>query len=136
MNKQLPYHPRVSASDTQRRTLTPHELKAAAILSAHFGQEVVFISAARGYKLKTPDVEMNGQMWEIKCPRGNSTKTTVKQQLKRGKHQSRNIILATFATPLWDKFIIKEVKRLIDSKDVRVHKLVVIDKNLRIHIVK
>ncbi len=123
-------------SDTQAKTVTSGELEIAHMLAVHFRCDVTFISPSRGYKVKTPDIEMNGREWEIKCALGNSKKTTIRRLLRRGKRQSPNIVLATYATALTDTFILKEIKKLEASGDVRLQKLIIIDKMKRVRIVK
>ena len=51
-----------------------HELETAAIL-AKFGHDVTFIMPSRTKGAKTPDIEMDGIDWEMKCPTGGGRRT-------------------------------------------------------------
>lgn len=131
-----PSRAQVYVTPLQRATLQPYEIATAEILSVYFQCQVTFMTARNAYKIKTPDIEMNGQMWELKNPHGSSKRHTIKDQLKRGKQQSRNIVIDTGMTPLSDEFLMKEALRRLKNKDTRIHKLILIDKNKRVHILK
>ena len=126
----------IHITEAQSKTVSIDELETARILAIYFNTEVTFIDARNAYLTKTPDVEMNGRLWEFKHPRGSSKKHTIKDQLKRGKRQSRNIVINTQSTPLGDDFIIKESTRRLLNKDARIQKLIIIDKNMQVHILK
>jgi hypothetical protein len=106
------------------------------ILGGQFKREVQFVAARNGYKLKTPDIKMDGQLWELKSPVGHSRKNTVRRQLKRGRRQSRNIVIATQATELDDDFIEKELRRILKSGDMTIRRLIMVDKDGRVRILK
>ena len=69
-----------------------HEIEAAWIIARHYNRAVDFLRPVDDYKRKTPDIVMNGQLWEIKSPIGKS-KNTIERQIKRAVKQSRNIIV-------------------------------------------
>lgn len=54
-----------------------HEVEVAWIVAKHFKFVVEFLQPRIGYRMKTPDIVMNGVMWEIKSPTGFSKKYTV-----------------------------------------------------------
>jgi hypothetical protein len=80
-----------------------------------------------GYKTKTPDIVMNGVMWEIKSPTGSSKKSTIEYQFK-GLKQSRNLVIDGRRTKLGDAFIEDQIKREI-TRHSRVGKVVFIAKS-------
>jgi len=62
------------------------------VLERHYNRAVDFLCPVDDYKRKTPDIVMNGQLWEIKSPIRKS-KNTIKRQIKRAVKQSCNIIV-------------------------------------------
>lgn len=79
---------------------------------------------------------MNGQLWELKNPVDDSKKYTIKRQLKRGKRQSRNIVIDSARTSLDDGFVRREITNILKVREVRVHHLILIDKKRRVYIFK
>lgn len=65
-----------------------HELQTAAVFLAQ-GFDVEFIVPSRTRGSKTPDVMIDGVLWEIKSPLGHGKKT-VEKQLQRASKQSKN----------------------------------------------
>jgi hypothetical protein len=72
--------------------LEKHEVDAAWILARHYNAVIEFLRRVDGYKISTPDIVMNGVLWEIKSPEGKSKKN-IERQVKRALKQSRNIII-------------------------------------------
>lgn len=68
----------------------PHELKTAEAL-ANAGYTVEFIKKSDKNYEKTPDVLLNGVLWEMKAPEGSLMKR-VEKNIRRGLDQSCNII--------------------------------------------
>lgn len=96
-----------------------HELDTADVFLAA-GFDVEFIAPSRTKGSKTPDVKINGVLWEIKSPLG-STKKTVERQLQRAGKQSKNIIFDSRRTKLDDTYIEKEVRRQLNlSKSIKI----------------
>jgi len=101
-----------------------HELETAAVFLAQ-GFDVEFIVPSRTKGSKTPDVKIDGILWEIKSPTG-SGKKTVEKQLQRAGKQSKNIILDgrrskleddAFKKELHKKFaLVRSIKRIIFIK--------------------
>jgi len=104
-----------------------HELAVAWILAKHYNCLVEFLRPVAGYRTKTPDVVMNGVMWEIKSPTGNSRKSTVEYQFK-GLKQSRNLVLDGRRTRLSDVFIESQIRQEI-VRHSRVGKVLFIAKS-------
>jgi len=86
-----------------------HEIEAALILSRHYKCSVEFLIPVNDYKRKSADVVMQGVIWELKSPMGDSKKNTIERQFKKGTKQSRNIVLDTRRTKLDDLEIEKKV---------------------------
>jgi len=51
-----------------------------------------FLAASQTKGVRTPDIEINGMEWEIKCPRNNG-KYTVLHMMQSASKQSSNIIV-------------------------------------------
>lgn len=69
----------------------PHEEQTASAL-ARAGRTVEFIPHREGYRLKTPDIVMDGVEWEMKAPKASGQKT-FDRVLRRAVRQSRNVII-------------------------------------------
>jgi hypothetical protein len=66
-----------------------HEMAAALIVAAHFKTDITFL---RPGKYRTPDLDVNGEKWELKSPIGDGKKT-MENNLRSAKQQSKNIII-------------------------------------------
>ena len=67
-----------------------HELEVANYF-AGLGKDIKFIEPARIKGAHTPDIEMDGIAWEIKCPKGKS-KRTIENNFRHAVRQSHYII--------------------------------------------
>jgi len=85
------------------------EVSVANILACHYKSTIEFITPIQSYKQKTPDVIMNGLLWEIKSPVGSSKKATIEKQLRTALKQSNNIIFDSRYTKLTDEIIIVQL---------------------------
>ena len=65
------------------------EMSAAILVAEYFETDVVFL---RPTPLKSPDLKINGQIWELKSPMGNG-KNTIHNVFVTARHQSYNIII-------------------------------------------
>jgi len=61
-------NPEVLVSESIKPRPEVHEIEVAWILARHYCCIVEFLQPSAGYKMKTPDIVMNGLMWEIKSP--------------------------------------------------------------------
>lgn len=108
-----------------------HEIEIAWILARHYKFVVEFLKPTDSYKSKTPDVVMDGVMWEFKSPLGSSRKHTVQYQLRIALRQSRNIVLDGRRTKLDDGFIINQL-RLEIRRHNRIKSVLFITKSNKI----
>jgi hypothetical protein len=69
---------------------TPHEIKAANYLVGH-GFKLLFLKPANRKGVRTPDVEINGDRFEIKSPVSNKPRTIVKR-FKEARKQADRIV--------------------------------------------
>lgn len=86
-----------------------HELRAVDLL-AQTGKDVEFIRPSGTKNGKTPDVMMDGILWEIKCPTG-SGRYTIQNQFRRAAKQSHNLILDVRGMKMHSKVIEEEVNK-------------------------
>ena len=68
-----------------------HELDVAKVLNK-LGKDVEFILPSRVKFSRTPDIKMDGLLWEIKSPKGSSSRT-IENNLRTALKQSKNIII-------------------------------------------
>jgi hypothetical protein len=87
----------------------PHEVEITWIVARHFKTTVEFLQPIDGYMVKTPDFVMNGKLFEIKSPKGNSKKHTIKDQFNRAKGKKRHMIIDARRTNLDDDFIMGRI---------------------------
>ena len=112
-----------------------HEIDAALILSRHYKCSVEFLIPVNDYKRTTADVVMQGVIWEMKSPKGESKKNTIERQFKKGTKQSRNIVLDTRRTKLDDLEIEKRV--LYEAKKrSSIKKVIMINKSGKIVVIQ
>ena len=103
-----------------------NEIQIAQIIAEHYNARVEFLRPIDDYKRKTPDIMLNGQLWEMKSPKGKS-RNTIGRQMKRGMKQSKNIIVDGRRSPLADDVIIGELRnQCVERRSIR--KLIFISK--------
>jgi hypothetical protein len=93
-----------------------HEIEVAKILVGRFDCEIEFLRPSNSYKVSTPDIEMRGQLWEIKSPLG-CAKHTIQEQFKRSSKQSCNIIIDGQRSKRSDEDLVKDIQ-----KEIKLHK--------------
>lgn len=69
-----------------------HEKLAVDFIAIERGTDITFLVPNRQKGRKTPDIEMNGLLWEIKSPKGKSSRT-IENNLRLAILQSPYIIL-------------------------------------------
>jgi len=106
-----------------------HELATANVFTK-LGKNVEFLAPSRTKKAKTPDVMIDGEVWEMKSPIGNS-KYTIQNQFKRAAHQARNLIFDSRRTKLPSKYIEKEITKQMSLRK-SIKKLRLITKSGRV----
>ena len=106
----------------------PHEIIVAKILEKYFHFKIEFIAPINDYKRKTPDLVMNGLLWEIKSPTGKSRRHTVSYQFDRASKQSKFIIFDGQRTELTDDFLQKRISFELE-KHRSIRKVIFITKS-------
>lgn len=123
-------------SDAQRLITEDHEIATAQLLAKYFKCDVFFLAPRNSYKVKTPDIEVAGRLWELKSPTGQSHKNTIRDQLRRGSGQSRNIVIDTSRTQIADDVIERQLHRYIVNRKGSIENLLMIDKRQAIRVIK
>lgn len=68
-----------------------HEKLTVDFLAAKIGYDITFVVPDRRKGARTPDIDMNGLLWEIKSPTGKSSRT-VENNLRVALQQSPNVV--------------------------------------------
>ena len=68
-----------------------HELSTAKAL-ANDGRRVEFLTAKESKHTKSPDIIMDGELWELKSPKTDKL-SSIERNLKRASKQSHNVVL-------------------------------------------
>ncbi len=69
-----------------------HEKLAVDFIAVERGVDITFLVPDRRKGQKTPDIEMSGRQWEIKSPKGKSSRT-VENNIRQALRQSPYIII-------------------------------------------
>ena len=80
--------------------------------------------------MNTPDIQMEGVVWEMKSPTGGG-KHTIKHNMQNAKHQSRNVIIDLRRCKWPEDKAIKEIERHFNlSKRFQRMKIITNSENL------
>ncbi|MBR3628291.1 MAG: hypothetical protein IKN42_05545 [Elusimicrobia bacterium] len=106
-----------------------HELDVAKVLNK-LGKDVEFILPSRVKFSRTPDIKMDGLLWEIKSPKGSSSRT-IENNLRTALKQSKNIIIDLRRIKIDETKAISQIaKQFKYSKLIR--KIIIIKQNKEI----
>ena len=98
------------------------------LLNQGYNIELIPTSQVKG--MRTPDISVNGVLWEIKSPTGNS-KNTIKHTLQNASHQANNVIVDLRRCKLPEDQAIKDLEqRYRLSKRIRRMKIVTKDEKI------
>ncbi len=93
---------------------------------AKLGHDVEFLAASRAYRVRTPDMKIDGVAWEVKCPTSRKI-DKFRQNISSALGQSQNVVIGTFRTKARDEKIIKFVTEYVEGRK-RVKQLKVVTK--------
>ena len=106
-----------------------HELDVAKVLN-QLGKDVEFILPSRVKFSRTPDIKMDGLLWEIKSPKGSSSRT-IENNLRTALKQYKNIIIDLRRIKIDETKAISQIaKQFKYSKLIR--KIIIIKQNKEI----
>ena len=103
-----------------------HELETARFF-AEQGHDVVFIPPSNSPNMHFPDIEMDGVAWEIKCPKGRSSRT-IENNFRKANKQSENIIIDLRRIQLPEAKSISQIRREFYLRP-RIKRLLIILRN-------
>jgi hypothetical protein len=108
-----------------------HELETASFLAADIGKNVEFLTPAYSKGIRTPDIQMDGVLWEIKSPQGNSRRT-IENNYRMAEKQSQNIIFDLRRMSMDEIKAIAAIKREFKFRHRTILRLLVITKNKKL----
>ena len=108
----------------------PHELRTARALAAD-GRSVTFVRRIGGNRVRTPDIQMDGVLWEMKCPETGNVRS-LQRVLRRAATQSPNVIIdSSRMRGTSDADVEHELRRLLPFVG-RVRRLLFVSKSRQI----
>ena len=109
--------------------LQEHEYHTVKVLLAH-GYDVELIRPSQTKGQRTPDISVQGVLWEMKSPTGNS-KNTMRHTVQGAGHQAKNVIVDLHRCKLSEEQAIKEIAYYLKlSKYIRQIRIITADENI------
>ncbi len=106
-----------------------HELDVAKVLNK-LGKDVEFILPSRVKFSRTPDIRMDGLLWEIKSPKGSSSRT-IENNLRTALKQSKNIIIDLRRIKIDEKRAISQIMKQFKFSKL-INRIILIKQNKEI----
>ena len=89
-----------------------------------------FLAVSKFKGVRTPDIEMDGVRWEIKCPRGKGA-NTIKRAFQVASNQANNIIFDLRSSKMSDRVNVPGLEK--EFRDIKmVKRLLVITKSKKL----
>lgn len=107
------------------------ELRVGRIL-AERGMNVTHRAVVNIDRHKNPDLGIDGEIWEIKSPKGSSEKNTINNQFRRGKKQAEYIVLNLARCGIPDHIAIQQAERRFFGT-FQFKKMIIIDKSEEVY---
>ena len=103
--------------------LEEHEFATVKLL-LESGHNIELIPASQVKGMRTPDISIDGVLWEIKSPTGNG-RHTIKHTLQNATHQANNVIVDLRRCRLPQNQAVKELEQRFGlSKRIRHMKII------------
>jgi len=109
-----------------------HEIEIAKILNK-YGKNIEFLIPVEAKYARTPDIKMDGDFWEIKSPKGNSSRT-IENNLRSALRQSKNIIIDLRRIKVDETRAISQINKQFKQSKKSIKNIIVIRKNYEIQI--
>lgn len=106
-----------------------HELDVAKVLNK-IGKDVEFILPSRVKFSRTPDIKMDGLLWEIKSPKGSSSRT-IENNLRCALKQSKNIIIDLRRIKIEETRAISQINKQFKYSNL-INRIIIIKQNKEI----
>ena len=104
------------------------EMSAALLVANYFKTDVVFL---RPIPLKSPDLKINGEIWELKSPIGKS-KNTIHNNIKGARKQSTNIIIDLRRCKMNKSKALSRIRDAYKKRKRKTGRYLIIEKNGKI----
>ena len=104
------------------------ELSAAIIVAEYFKTDIIFM---RPMHLKSPDLKIRNEIWELKSPTGNS-KNTIHNVFVTARRQSYNVIIDLRRCKMHEQKAFFRIREAYNKRRRRKYKLLVINKTGKI----
>lgn len=104
------------------------EMSAAIMVAEYFKTDIVFL---RPTSLKSPDLKIRNQIWELKSPMGNS-KNTIKNNIHTARKQSLNLIIDLRRCKLNENKALANIRDCYKKRKRRVGRYIIINKGGKI----
>lgn len=101
------------------------EMSAALILANYFETDIIFL---RPGHMKTPDLLINKEIWELKSPKGNS-KNTIRNNIKGARKQSTNIVVDLRRCKMNKQKAISRIRDVYKKRKRKIGKYYIITKD-------
>ena len=101
------------------------ELSSAQIIANYFKTDIIFL---RPSHLKTPNLKINGQIWELKSPIGNS-KNTIHNIFVTARRQSYNVIIDLRRCKMHEQKAFARIRDAFNKRRKRKCQLLIITKS-------
>ena len=104
------------------------EMSAAILVAEYFKTDITFL---RPTPLKSPDLRINGQIWELKSPMGDG-KNTIKNNIHTARKQSLNLIIDLRRCKLNERKALANIRDCYKRRKRKMGRYIIICKNGKI----
>jgi len=101
------------------------EMSAALIVANYFRTDVVFL---RPMPLKSPDLKVKNEIWELKSPMGDG-KNTIHNNVKGARKQSTNIVIDLRRCKMNRNKAFARIRNVYRKRKRKIGKYLIIDKS-------
>jgi len=121
-------HYRVVVETSEKDKPYDFEMSAAILVAEYFKTDIVFL---RPTSLKSPDLKIRNQIWELKSPMGNG-KNTIKNNIHTARKQSLNLIIDLRRCKLNENKALANIRDCYKKRKRRVGRYIIINKGGKI----
>ena len=107
--------------------IQPHEIETAKFLNK-LGKDVEFLMPSYTKGVSSPDILMDGVIWEIKSPQGES-KRTIDNNYRAAQKQAQNIIFDLRRIRIDETKAISQIKYAFEHRKRRIMRIIIITKS-------
>ena len=115
---------RVTTETSLRDRPKDHEMMAAIRIAEYFKTDILFLRREQHH---SPDLDVNGALWELKSPIGDG-KNTIKNNLHAAKKQTTNVILDLSRCKMYQDKALANVRHYFADHRSQIKHLIIITK--------